>query len=82
MKENGYNRFLMLLFNPKYVILPSAALGKLAEFLRNNEPTNSLEHLVKKISDLFSWILALNRRAEGQSIMERNCFLGKDTWKF
>lgn len=44
----------MPLFHQKYVILPSAALSKLAEFLLDNEPTNGLEHLVKKVSDLFS----------------------------
>ena len=72
----------MPLFNEKYVILPSRALSKLAQFLLDTEPTNSLEHLVKTISDLFSLETSPGREVEGQSIMGRNSFLGEDTWKF
>lgn len=38
--------------NKKNVALPSTDLSKLAQFLLDNESTNNLEHLVKKISDL------------------------------
>ena len=46
-------RFLVAIFNQKFVTLPSTGLSNLAQSLLDNESTHNLEHLLKKVNDLF-----------------------------
>lgn len=70
----------MPVVNKKYVTLPLTGLSNLAQFQLDNESTNSLKHLVKKISDLVIcsiWIPALNGKGRVSPSWKGTVFLAK-----
>ena len=72
----------MVVFNQKLVTLPSTDLSSLAQSLLGDESRHSLEYRLERIAHLLCSDAHPEWEQRGSVIAERNCFLGKDTWKF
>lgn len=72
----------MPVVNQKYVTLPLTGLSNLAQFQLDNKSTNSLKHLVKKVSDLFYLDTSPESEGGGSVHHGKELFSWRNTWKF